>query len=140
MAYSASLRGAGVGRWFGEGRVYVMVYKRSNSYYKIGCTSRAPEERLEEIRDNEENQNIVLVGSVKALEMNSAETAGQRAVQRIGLVKDPSRGGATDWFIDQKRSRKPEEVFQVVRGAVYRANAQRNKKWQPAYQDNNIWM
>ena len=130
-------RGGGAGWAFGPGRVYVMEDTASNSY-KIGCTSREPETRLQEIRRGENNQNINLVSSVKANEMNSAETAAQRAVQRMGLVKDPSRGGATDWHNAEKGSTKPEEVSNAVKHAVYGAN-RRHNKWLSTYQNSNIW-
>ena len=112
-------RGGAAGRWSGQGYVYVMHYFDTyglTHHYKIGCTSRDPNIRLEEIKRQERNYFITLIGSVPANEMNSAETAAQKAVERIGLVKDPSRGGATDWFVSQ--SFTPEQVFGVVMQAV----------------------
>ena len=110
-------RGGAAGRWSGQGYVYVMHYFDGlTRHYKIGCTSRDPNIRLEEIKRQERNYFITLIGSVPANEMNSAETAAQKAVERIGLVKDPSRGGATDWFVSQ--SFTPEQVFGVVMQAV----------------------
>ena len=113
--------GGGSGRWTGLGRVYVMTYteNRENNY-KIGCTSKAPEERLKEIQTNEQNKNITLVGSVKANEMRGAETAGQQAAVLQGLTKDPSRGRATDWFVGSLTQR---EVLDAVRQGVYKHNA-----------------
>ena len=118
--------GAAAGRWSGQGYVYVMHYFGTGlmHHYKIGCTSRDPEVRLAEIKRNEGNYFITLIGSVPANEMNSAETAAQKAVERIGLVKDPSRGGATDWFVSQ--SFTPEQVFGVVMQAVNEHNASLN--------------
>ncbi len=105
------------GRWKGLGRVYVMT---DGSNYKIGCTSRDPNDRLKEIKRDEGNDAITLVDSVKANEMNGAETAAQVAVKAKGLVKDPARGGATDWFIG---SLTPEQVLNAVKPAVYNHNA-----------------
>ena len=106
----------GAGRRSGEGCVYVM---NVGNNYKIGCTSRDPNARLKEIQRSEGNNNITLVGSVKANEMNGAETAAQQAAIASGLVKDSSRGGATDWFIG---SLTPQQVLAVVRPAVYNHN------------------
>lgn len=117
------LQGGAVGRWFGAGRVYVMHYYDiyGTHHYKIGCTSRNPNVRLAEIQRNEGNYYITLVGSIQANEMNSAETAAQEAVKEIGMVKDPSRGGATDWFVSWWFT--PEQVFGVVMEAVQEHNA-----------------
>ncbi|CAB4019837.1 Hypothetical predicted protein [Paramuricea clavata] len=111
--------GGAAGSAFGKGCVYVMTYtvrdrRKTINYYKIGCTSREPNVRLQEIQDSEIN-NITLVGSVTAKKMNGAETAAQNAVKVEGLVKDPARGGATDWF---KGSLTPQKVLDVVRTAV----------------------
>jgi hypothetical protein len=65
-----------------------------------------------------------LIGSVNANEMNGAETAAQKAAIANGLVKDPARAGATDWFIG---SLTPQQVLAVVRPAVDEHNA-KNKK------------
>ena len=113
-------RGVAAGSAFGEGRVYVMTYKKDRTkYYKIGC-SKDPDARLKQIRSHESNYAISLVGSVKANEMNRAETAAQEAVKAIGLVKDRARGTATDWFIGSLTS---AQVLDAVRNAVYRHNA-----------------
>jgi hypothetical protein len=88
--------------------------------YKIGCTSRDPEKRLKEIQRLEKNNDITLVGSVKANEMNGAETAAQEALKESGFVKDPARGGATDWFIG---SSTPEQVLDQIRPPIYNHNA-----------------
>ena len=48
--------------------------------------------------------------------MNGAERAAQNAVvTQLGAVKDPSRGGATDWFILRSL---PENVWPVIEEAV----------------------
>ena len=107
------------GSAFGLGCVYVMSYTHYRTYYKIGCTSRDPNLRLQEIQRSEGNPAIMLVGFVKANEMNGAETAAQQAAIANGLVKDPARGGATDWFIG---SLAPQQVLAVVRQAVYNHN------------------
>ncbi|CAB4019836.1 Hypothetical predicted protein [Paramuricea clavata] len=108
------------GSAFGPGCVYVMSYTHyRTNYYKIGCTSRDPNLRLKEIQRSEGNPAIMLVGFVNANEMNGAETAAQQAVIANGLVKDPARGGATDWFIG---SLTPQQVLDVVRRAVYNYN------------------
>jgi hypothetical protein len=110
--------GGAAGSAFGKGCVYVMRYKEgTTNYYKIGCTSRDPNLRLQEIQRSEGNPDIILVGSVKANEMNGAETAAQKAAIEIGLVKDPARGGATDWFIFTS-----QRVLDVVRQAVSNHN------------------
>ncbi len=114
------------GRWKGPGCVYVMTYMEDGTtYYKIGYTSRDPKDRLKEIQRDEGNDAITLVGSVKANEMNRAETAAQEAVKAKGLVKDPARGTATDWF---KGSLTPAEVLDAVRNAVYKHNAKNKNK------------
>ena len=117
------MQGGAVGPWFGSGCVYVMHYCDiyGTDLYKIGCTGRDPEVRLAEIKRNEGNYFITLVGSIQANEIYSAETAAQKAVKEIGMVKDPSRGGATDWFVS--RSFTPEQVFGVVVQAVMEHNA-----------------
>ena len=114
--------GGASGSASGPGHVYVMTYNRAGSnYYKIGCTSRDPNVRLAEIRRREQNDDITLVGSVQANEMNTAETAAQEAVKsQLRLEKDPERGGATDWFIGTLLAR---QVFDVVQSAVQRHNA-----------------
>jgi hypothetical protein len=120
--------GGAAGSAFGKGCVYVMTYTKEIihhsygteeiiNYYKIGCTSRDPNLRLQEIQRSEGNPDIILVGSVKANEMNGAETAAQKAAIEIGLVKDPARGGATDWFIFTS-----QRVLDVVRQAVSNHN------------------
>ena len=116
--------GGAAGRWNGPGRVYEMMYSENeNNYYKIGC-AKDPNTRLQEIQKHEGNYNISLINSVKANQMNGAETAAQNAaVSRLGLVKDPSRGGATDWFMG---AATPEQVLGAIRPAVYTHNA-RNK-------------
>ena len=78
-------------------------------------SSRDPNLRLQEIQRSEGNPAITLIGSVNANEMNGAETAAQQAAIANGLVKDPARGGATDWFIG---SLTPQQVLDVVREAV----------------------
>lgn len=55
-----------------------------------------------------------------ANEMRGAETAGQQAAKQLGLVKDSSRGVATDWFVGSSTKR---EVFVAVQQAVYKHNA-----------------
>jgi hypothetical protein len=89
------------------------------NYYKIGCTSRDPNLRLQEIQRSERKLGnlaaITLIGSVNANEMNGAETAAQQAAIANGLVRDPARGGATDWFFGLLT---PQQVLDVVRQAV----------------------
>ena len=119
MAYNQV--GGAAGQWFGPGVVYVMCY--GNTEYKIGCTRRDPQERLDEIRGIERNPNIKLVGWARAEEMNRAETAAQNALMGRGLRKDPLRGGATDWLIGNMA---PGEVLSVVQEAVRAHNLQPN--------------
>jgi hypothetical protein len=88
--------------------------------YKIGCTSQEPNARLQQIQRSEGNPAITLVGSVKANEMRGAETAAQQAAITKGFVKDPARGGATDWLTGN--SMTPEQVLAAVRPAVYNHN------------------
>jgi hypothetical protein len=118
----AQCKAGGAGRWSGEGCVYVM---NDGNNYKIGCTSKDPNARLKEIQRSEGNNNITLVGSVKANEMRGAETAAQQAAIASGLVKDSSRGGATDWFIG---SLTPQQVLAVVRPAVYNHNTKNKNR------------
>ena len=116
-----NMSGGGSGRWSGQGRVYEMAYTNGGeNYYKIGYTARDPNERLQEVQRDEKNYNISLVGSVKANEMRGAETAAQQAAKSIGLVKDPNRGGATDWFIGPATQ---QQVLDAIRPAVYYHNA-----------------
>ena len=52
--------------------------------------------------------------------MNRAETAAQKNVMQLGLIKDPERGGATDWFMGML---SPHEVMGAVVNAVQVHNA-----------------
>ena len=117
--------GGAAGSQFGPGYVYVMHYydsSTSRNYYKIGC-SRQPGDRLRQIQ-RQERKSITLVGYVPSKEMNSAETAAQKAVKEKGMQKDPSRGRATDWFVS--RLFTPTEVLSVVTQAVQRHDTERD--------------
>ena len=118
-------RGGAAGRWFGPGNVY-LIHDPLVSAYKIGCTNN-PDRRLAEVRRNENNQNLQLFDYIQANERNRAETAAQQAVrQSLGLVKDPTRGGATDWFVPGPQSVyvTPQQVFTVATQAVIEHNRQ----------------
>ena len=52
--------------------------------------------------------------------MRGAETAAQQAAMKIGLAKDPNRGGATDWFTDPATQ---QQILDAVRPAVHNHNA-----------------
>jgi predicted GIY-YIG superfamily endonuclease len=106
--------GGGAGRWQGPGFVYAMTYTADRTrYYKIGY-SGDPDKRLTEIQRDKKNDKIVLVGQVEAIEMNRAETAAQKAVEKTFNFKKIARN-ATDWY---KGRVKVEVVWPVVKKAV----------------------
>ena len=101
-----------------NGYVYVM---HAGGNYKIGC-SKNPEESLREIQQEEKNDSIELVKHFRADVMNGAKTAAQEAVQKnLGVVKDPERGGATDWFVGNDNVTL-KEICKVVEDAVMEHN------------------
>ena len=113
------------GRWNTKGRVYVMAQKKNGrTQYKIG-SSKNPRKRLNQIRKSEGNNKIRLISNLQAKRrMRNAEAAGQMAAKRIGLKKDKTRGGATDWFKNGRRSRvRQKTVARAVRQAVRGHNA-----------------
>ena len=112
--------GGAAGRWSGQGFVYHMTCTGNRTrYHKIGCSIH-PAERLDQIRRQEQNPNITLHNSVWTNDMNGAETAAQNAfVAQMGAVKDPSRGGATDWYIKRRR---PEHIWPVIYQTVQNYN------------------
>ena len=116
-------KGGAAGRWNGKGYVYVMKQKKNGrKTYKIGC-SRKPKIRLQQIKRTEENDEIKILMTVQAKRMRDAETAAQKAVKKIGLEEDPSRGDATDWFVISSSSPSSEEIITAVRKAVLKYNA-----------------
>ena len=56
--------------------------------------------------------------------MNGVESGAQDAVQYFGLVKDQTRGNATDWFKNSKR-RRNDEIVSTVKKAVDEHNRTR---------------
>ena len=117
----------------GPGWVYVLTYTSGNTkYYKIGCTSRDPEKRLEEIQRNERERKksnriiITLVGFAHVDHRRNGEAAAQQAVGNI-LKKDPNRKLPTDWFIDNTNPRQElniilDKVRSACNGPVYKKN------------------
>ena len=107
------------GRHNGVGKVYLMhkpTPKNQKKQLKVG-SSRSPKRRVKQVRKSEGTSNIKLVTAIKVPRMRSGEGKAQRAVERIGLKKDKTRGGATDWY---KASSKHniKRVANAVRNAL----------------------
>lgn len=115
-------RGGGAGRFFGEGFVYVM---KTSKRYKIGC-SKSPEKRRKQIAKT--HSDVKLIRKVKATEMNGAETAAQKKVQKKLKMKKVVQN-ATDWFKAPAKNKKKKEdqIKDAVRTAVYAHNRKQKK-------------
>ena len=115
-------KGGAVVRQYGQG--YGYVYVMHVPAFKIGYTTDLTR-RFGDVQREGGNQNVQLLDCVLANEENGAERAAQRAViERLGLVRDPDRGNATDWLVPGHNNFNvtPLQVFTVVKQAVQEHN------------------
>lgn len=111
------LRGGGAGRWKGKGDVYVM---KARQRFKIGHSVDI-KRRVKEIRREPGRRRTKLLDHFPARERSGAESKAQRAVRRLGMMKDPVAGNATDWFINPFNV-SDRQVLRTVKKAVKKHN------------------
>jgi hypothetical protein len=101
------------GRHSGRGYVYIMKIDRTK--LKVGC-SKNPDNRLSEIRRHD--PSAILFKTNYADEMNGAETAAQKAIEKIGNQRVQPH---SDYF---KKNPKIswDEIAKAAANAVYGHN------------------
>ncbi|KAL3857227.1 hypothetical protein ACJMK2_011919 [Sinanodonta woodiana] len=116
------MKGGAAGSAFGRGYVYCM---KDGDQFKVGC-SKDPKKRLQQIKVQKGREKTKLLSTVKAREMNRAESAAQTRVRKhLGLEK--IRYNATDWHTNP-RQHTHKQITRAVKRAVYAHNKKQRRK------------